>query len=249
MDHRVDLSGKRVLVTGAARGLGAAFAEAASAAGATVVVADILEDRGRDTASRVGATFVPVDLADEASIAHCAAMAAEALGGIDGLVNNGAIATGIGGKPMDEIDVETWDRVMAVNVRGTWLMTRAALPHLRAAGNGKVVNLASDTALWGAPRLMHYVASKGAVIAMTRSMARELGGDGIAVNAVAPGLTLGEATEYVPAERHRHYVEGRAMSRAQHAGDICGTVLFLLCDGADFVTGQCLPVNGGFVFN
>ena len=249
MGHRVDLSGRRVLVTGAARGLGAAFAEAASAAGARVAVADILENRGRDTASRVGATFVPVDLADEASIARCAAMAAEALGGIDGLVNNGAIATGIGGKRMEEIDAETWDRVMAVNVRGTWLMTRSALPYLRAAGNGKVVNLASDTALWGAPRLMHYVASKGAVIAMTRSMARELGGEGIAVNAVAPGLTLGEATEYVPPERHRHYVDGRAMSRAQHAEDICGTVLFLLCDGADFVTGQCLPVNGGFTFN
>lgn len=249
MDPRVDLSGRRVLVTGAARGLGAAFAEAASAAGARVAVADILEDRGRDTASRIGAAFAPVDLADEASIARCATMAAEALGGIDGLVNNGAIATGIGGRTMEEIDAATWDGVMAVNVRGTWLMTRSVLAHLRAAGNGKVVNLASDTALWGAPRLMHYVASKGAIIAMTRSMARELGGDGIAVNAVAPGLTLGEATEYVPAERHRHYVDGRAMSRAQHAEDICGTVLFLLCDGADFVTGQCIPVNGGFVFN
>jgi NAD(P)-dependent dehydrogenase (short-subunit alcohol dehydrogenase family) len=128
-------------------------------------------------------------------------------------------------------------------------MTRACLPHLRRAGNGKVVNLASDTALWGAPKLLHYVASKGAVISMTRALARELGPDGIAVNAIAPGLTLVEATEYVPAERHAEYVEGRAMHRAQQPEDLVGAVLFLLSSGADFITGQVLPVNGGFVFN
>lgn len=249
-----DLAGKRLLVTGAARGLGAAFAESAVIAGAAVAIADVLEDRGRETAAKLAGTggravYVPLDLADPASTDACAAGAADALGGIDGLVNNGAIATGIGGKTLDEIDVETWDRVMNVNVRGVWLMTKAAAPYLRAAGNGKIVNVASDTALWGAPRLMHYVASKGAVISMTRAMARELGGDGIAVNAVAPGLTLVEATEYVPAERHRLYVDGRAINREQHAADVVGTVLFLLSDGADFVTGQLLPVNGGFVFN
>ena len=138
---------------------------------------------------------------------------------------------------------------MQVNVRGTWLMTRACLPALRRAESGKVVNLASDTALWGAPRLMHYVASKGAVIAMTRAMARELGSDGIAVNAIAPGLTLCEATEYVPQERKDHYVNGRAMSREQLPDDVVGTGLFLISRAADFVTGQTLPVNGGFVFN
>lgn len=249
MSPSVTLAGKRLLITGAARGLGAAFAEAAAAAGGSVAIADILEDRGRETAARIDARFVPLDLADEGSVARCAATAVAALGGLDGLVNNGAIATGIGGQTLEEIEVEAWDRVMGVNVRGTWLMTRAALPHLRAAGNGKVVNLASDTALWGAPRLMHYVASKGAVIAMTRAMARELGADGIAVNAVAPGLTLGEATEYVPAERHQHYLDGRAIRREQQAEDVVGALLFLLSDGADFVTGQCLPVNGGFVFN
>ena len=241
----VDLSGKRLLITGAARGLGAAFAEAATAAGAAVAIADILEPPGGGTA----AAHLPLDLADPASIDACAAQAAEALGGLDGLVNNGAIATGIGGKTLEEIDVETWDQVMNVNVRGQWLMTRAALPHLRAAGNGKVVNVASDTALWGAPRLLHYVASKGAMIAMTRAMARELGDDGISVNAVAPGLTEVEATASVPAERHQLYVDGRAMTRAQHPSDVVGSVLFLLSDGADFVTGQLLAVNGGFVFN
>jgi NAD(P)-dependent dehydrogenase (short-subunit alcohol dehydrogenase family) len=163
-------------------------------------------------------------------------------------VNNGAI-TSSGGKTLDELDVEVWDRVMTVNVRGTWLATRAAARYLRASGAGRVINIASDTALWGAPKLLAYVASKGAVIAMTKSMARELGPDRITVNAVAPGLTLVEATEYVPAERHRHYLEGRAIGRAQLAEDVCGAVLYLLSDAAGFVTGQLLAVNGGFVMH
>ena len=142
---------------------------------------------------------------------------------------------------------------MRVNVRGTWLMIKEAAPWLRLAaeknGNASIVNVASDTALWGAPRLLHYVGSKGAVISMTRSLARELGPDNVAVNAIAPGLTLVEATEYVPQDRHDQYVDGRAIPREQHPDDLTGTVLYLLSDGARFVTGQLLPVNGGFVFN
>jgi len=171
------------------------------------------------------------------------------MGGLDGLVNNAAIATGIGGKLMDEIDLETWDRVMTVNVRGTWLMTRAAMPHLKQAGAGAVINIASDTALWGAPRLMHYVASKGAVIAMSRSMSRELGEFNITVNTIAPGLTLVEATEYVPAARLRPYVEGRSLQREQQPDDVTGSVVFFLSDAARFITGQLVPVNGGFVMH
>jgi NAD(P)-dependent dehydrogenase (short-subunit alcohol dehydrogenase family) len=242
------LRDRRILITGGARGLGRKFAEAALAAGARVAIADILEDDGRAAARDIGATFVSLDLARPASIEACAGKAAETLGGLDGLVNNGAI-TSSGGKTLDELDVEVWDRVMTVNVRGTWLMTRAAAPHLRAAGAGRVINIASDTALWGAPRLLAYVASKGAVIAMTKSMARELGPDGITVNAVAPGLTLVEATEYVPAERHRLYQEGRAISRAQLPEDVCGAVTYLLSAAAGFVTGQLLAVNGGFVMH
>ncbi|MEK9677744.1 MAG: SDR family oxidoreductase [Rhodospirillaceae bacterium] len=249
MTSPIQLEGKRLLVTGSARGLGRAFAEAALEAGAQVVIADILEELGLETAQEIGAAFVHLDLGDPYSIAGCAEAAAKELGGLDGLINNGAIATGIGGPDMSEIEIEVWDRVFQVNVRGTWLMSRAVRPHLAASGQGRIVNLASDTALWGAPRLMHYVSSKGAIISMTRSMARELGNEGIVVNSIAPGLTLVEATEYVPEERHRHYIEGRAINRQQMPEDVTGAVLFLLSDAAAFVTGQCLPVNGGFVMN
>ena len=142
-----------------------------------------------------------------------------------------------------------WDRVMGVNVRGTWQATVAATPHLAASGSGRVVNLASDTALWGAPRLMAYIASKGAVIAMTRGMARELGPQGITVNAIAPGLTLVEATAYVPQERHDYYLQGRAVPRAQVPDDVTAAALFLMTRASGFITGQLLPVNGGFVMH
>jgi NAD(P)-dependent dehydrogenase (short-subunit alcohol dehydrogenase family) len=242
------MAGHRVLVTGGARGLGEAFVRALVAAGATVALGDVLHERGTKLAGELGAHYLPMDMADPQAIDAAVAAAAAALGGLDGLVNNAAI-TNSGGKTMAELDVETWDRVMAVNVRGVWLASRAAHPHLKASGRGRIVNLASDTALWGAPRLMAYVSSKGAVISMTRSMARELGDDGIAVNAIAPGLTMVEATEYVPEARHRHYQEGRAIKRAQMPDDLIAALLFLLGPDSGYVTGQVLPVNGGFVMN
>lgn len=246
------LAGRKVLVTGAARGLGLSFASAIARAGARVVIADILDQgpalqRLQDEGAQASA--VRIDLADPHAVETAVAEAARLMGGLDGLVNNAAIATGIGGPLMEELATEVWDRTLQVNVRGTWLVSRAALPHLRASGHGKIVMLASDTALWGAPRLLAYVASKGAVLAMTRAMARELGGDGICVNAIAPGLTQCEATEYVPAERHALYEKGRALPRAQYPADIDGTVVYLLSSLSDFVSGQTLPVNGGFVFN
>ena len=247
MTSPISLDGKRILVTGAARGLGRAFAEAMIDAGATVMVADILREEGQSTADAIGAGFAELDLAIPESVDACMASTVAALGGLDGLVNNGAIATGIGGPKMTEIETDVWDRVMTINVRGTWLMSKASVPHLAQSRAGKIVNLASDTALWGAPRLMHYVASKGAVLSMTRSMARELGDNGIAVNSIAPGLTAVEATKYVPQDRKTLYVENRPFNRTQMPDDVTGAVLFLVSDAASFITGQCIPVNGGFV--
>ncbi len=246
----IRLDGRRVLVTGAARGLGESFARALVAAGARVAISDVLHERGAALAAELGeaACYVPLDLLDADGIRTGVDAAARALGGLDGLINNAAI-TNSGGKAMDELSMETWDRVMDVNVRGTWLVTAAARPHLAASGGGRVVNIASDTALWGAPRLLAYAASKGAVIAMTRSLAREMGADGTTVNAIAPGLTLVEATEYVPQARHDYYMQGRAITRAQIPDDVNAAALFLLTRGAGFVTGQLLPVNGGFVMN
>jgi NAD(P)-dependent dehydrogenase (short-subunit alcohol dehydrogenase family) len=246
----IRLQGRRVLVTGAARGLGAAFARALVDAGAQVVLSDVLHERGQALAKELGAQahYVPMDLAEAASIRAGVDQTAAVMGGLDGLINNAAI-TNSGGKTMDQLDADMWDRVMDVNVRGTWQVTVAATPHLAASGSGRVVNLASDTAMWGAPRLMAYIASKGAVIAMTRGMARELGAQGITVNAIAPGLTLVEATEYVPADRHDYYLKGRAVQRPQVPEDVTAAALFLMTRASGFITGQVLPVNGGFVMN
>ena len=245
------LEGRRILVTGGARGLGYAFAQAIGRAGAHVVIADILAERVQQSATELvaeGLTVhgVTVDLAQPDSIDACVAEATRLLGGLDGLVNNASI-TNSGGKTCEELSLDTWDQVMQVNVRGTWLMTKACLPALRASGHGAIVNLASDTPLWGAPNLLAYVASKGAIIAMTRSLARELGSDNITVNAIAPGLVLVEATAYVPEARHRLYNDQRAIQRPQLPEDVSGAVLFALSDLARFITGQTLPVNGGFV--
>jgi NAD(P)-dependent dehydrogenase (short-subunit alcohol dehydrogenase family) len=244
------LAGRTIVITGAARGVGRAIALACAREGARLVLGDILEEAGRvaarDLAERTEVRFVPIDLDDPDSIQAFAREVGAREGEIHGLVNNAAIATNVGGMSFDEIDLELWDRVMRVNVRGTWLVTRALAP-LFAAG-ARIVNVASDTALWGAPRLLAYVASKGAVISMTRSLARELGPRGIGVTAVAPGILRCEATEYVPAERHRLYETGRAAPGPQQPEDIVDTVAFLLTPGALALTGQVLPVNAGFVF-
>ncbi len=250
----ISLTGRKVLVTGGARGLGESFARALVSAGAQVVIADVLHERGQALAQELGkgtdntAHYVPMDLMDATAIQAGVAAAAKVMNGIDGLINNAAI-TNSGGKTMDQLTLATWDQVMQVNVRGTWLVTVAATPYLAASGSGRVVNIASDTALWGAPRLMAYVASKGAVIAMTHAMARELGAQGITVNAIAPGLTLVEATQYVPEDRHDHYRQGRAIQRPQVPEDVNAAALFLLTRASGYITGQLLPVNGGFVMN
>lgn len=247
------MKGRRVLVTGGARGLGLEFARHAGRAGAAVVIADILANELHAAAEGlraegIQAHSVVFDQSNPESITDCAAQAEQWLGGLDGLVNNAAI-TNSGGKALNELDIDVWDKVMAVNVRGTWLMSRACWPALKVSGRGSIVNLASDTSLWGAQNLLAYVASKGAVIAMSRSMAREMGVDNITVNAVAPGLTLVEATEYVPKHRHELYEGQRAIQRQQVPDDVSGVVTFLLSDLSRFVSGQVMAVNGGFVMH
>lgn len=248
------LQGKKVLVTGAARGLGRDFAQAIAEAGAQVVMADILDELVQKEAIELQqrglkVEAVKIDLSDAVSIQKAVEQAVEYLGGVDGLVNCAALATNVGGKSLMDYDADLWDRVMNINVKGTWLVTKECVPYLKQADAGKVINVASDTALWGAPNLMAYVASKGALVAMTRSMARELGQFNICINTLSPGLTLVEATEYVPQERHDLYVNGRAIQRQQLPQDLNGTALYLLSDLSSFVTGQNIPVNGGFVFN
>lgn len=217
-------------------------------------MADILADLVQEEAEKLAkaglnVSAVSIDLSQKQSIQQAVKAAIDILGGLDGLINCAALATGVGGADMMEYDEALWDRVMTVNVKGTWLVSQACVPHLKASGQGKIINIASDTALWGAPKLMAYVASKGAILSMTRSMASELGTDNICVNTISPGLTLVEATEYVPQSRHDLYVNGRAIQRQQLPQDVNGTAIYLLSDMSSFVTGQNIPVNGGFVFN
>lgn len=241
------LAGRTILVTGAARGLGREIARTCAAAGARLVLADV--DAGCEaTAQETGALFLPVDLADPDSIAAMATRLTAEVGPLHGLCNNAAMATNVGGMGFEDISLDLWDKVMRINVRGTWLMIRACAPMLRASESGRVVNVASDTALWGAPRLLSYTASKGAIISMTRSLARELGPDRVGVTCVAPGILTTESTEYVPEARHRLYAEGRAVPGPQDADEITGTIAFLLSEAALTLTGQVLPVNNGFVF-
>lgn len=243
------LSGRTIVITGAARGLGREIALACAAARAALILGDIdLEGAQRcaQDAQAMGAraSAAHLDLRDPASIS---AFAAAIEGRIDGLVNNGAVATGIGGIGFEEVAIETWDRVMEVNVRGTWLMIRALADKLKQS-KGRIVNIASDTALWGAPNLLSYTASKGAVMAMTRSLSRELGPHGVGISAIAPGILTTESTEYVPEARHKFYEAGRAVPGKQGPEDVTGTVVFLLSDAALTLTGQVLATNRGLVF-
>eukprot|EP01036_Dinobryon_divergens_P038862 gene38862-biopygen30910 len=188
-----------------------------------------------------------MDLCDPAAIRAGVDAAAHWLGGLDGLVNNGAI-TNSGGKDMADLSVATWDQVMAVNVRGTWLATVAAQPHLADSGSGRVVNIASDTALWGAPRLMAYVASKGAVMAMTHAMAREMGADGITVNAIGPGpiaTELFRQSNPDGAPQTQRILNSIAVGRMGTPDDVARAALFFLSPDNGFVTGQVLYVCGG----
>ena len=242
-------SGKRVVITGAGRGLGFAFAERLAREGASVVIAEIDPALGEDASAKIvaqgfDARFVPTDIASEESVAATAKAAAEGCDGIDGLVANAGWANNVGGKTYDEITTEAWDRMMAINVRGTWLTVRAVAPLMK--NGGSIVTVSSDTIYWGPPRLLHYVTSKSAIIGMTRSLARELGERMIRVNCLLPGLTRGEATKEIPQVRWNDYAERTILKRVQQPNDLDGVVAFLLSDDAKFVTAQTIAVDGGF---
>ncbi|AWL35756.1 SDR family oxidoreductase [Streptomyces albidoflavus] len=242
-----------VVVTGAGRGLGLATARRVGADGHRVVLAELDPARGEEAADSLrrdglDAHFVPCDVAEPGSVAAMAEATA-ALGPVHGLVNNAGLADAVGGKYFHEIDVATWDRIMTVNARGPWLAARALLPHLLAGGGGRIVNVASDAALYGSPRLAHYIASKGALIALTRAMARETGEQGVTVNAVAPGLTESESAERIPAERHELYRLNRAIPRPQRPDDLTGLIAFLIGEESRYITGQTFAVNGGFTMH
>jgi len=248
------LQGRTILVTGAGRGLGRAIADRLGEQGATLWLADIREDWGEPAAAGLrdkgfDATFVPVDLRDEDSVAAMT-RAVTADGPVYGLVNNAALADGVGGKLVHELSVEEWDQVTGVNLRGTFLVSRAIVPSIIAGGGGgRVVMLGSDAALYGSPRLAHYIASKGGIAALARAMSRDLGPYAITVNTVAPGLTETEAAAQIPAQRHELYRLNRSLQRPQQPADVVGAVAFLLGNEASYITGQQLVVNGGFVLN
>ena len=241
------------IVTGAAKGLGRAYAVALAREGWSVVVADVL-DAGpvAHEISQFGATahVVPTDVSDEASTGALAEATLERFGRIDALVNNAAIFTSIEKKPFDELSVAEWDRMFEVNVRGTWLCCRAVAPAFKAARAGHIVNVSSMTVPGGIPYFLHYVASKAAVVGLTRALARELGEWGVAVNAIAPDYVPHDA-EYdsQQPEMAAALARQRCFQRDMTADDLVGTLLYLVGPGAAFVTGQTLFVNGGRLFS
>lgn len=245
-------AGKTVIVTGAAGGLGRAFAQGFAAAGARLVVADIDESGVRETASLLASSGaeahpVRVDVTDKASTDALAKAAIDAFGSIDVLVNNAAIYATLTRTPFTEIDPAEWDRVMAVNVKGTWLCSSSALEHMTQPG-GRIINIASATVFSGSPLWMHYVASKSAVIGMSRVMAREVGTRGITVNVIAPGFTLTEASLSLIEDAEQYGVDRGAIKRASQPEDIVGTAMFLASENAGYMTGQTLVVDGGKQF-
>lgn len=248
------LAGRLAIVTGGGRGIGRAIAEAFAAQGAIVVVNDILTDEVAVVAASIAAAggraiAVAGDVTDRGAMDDLARSALEFADGIDILVNNAAIYDGIRAAPLEELTEDEWDRVLAVNVRGVWNATRAVVPAMRRRRYGKILNVASGTVLQGTPFTLHYVASKGAVVAMTRAMARELGPDGIRVNALAPGLTASGASKRWEVPEDRRQATGRAaIEGTLTPDDLVGAAVFLAAPDSDAMTGQLVAVNLGTGF-
>jgi len=250
------LSGRTAIVTGGAKGIGRHYSLALAAEGARVMIADIAD--GRELAQEIAAAHginsvasAVVDVSEESEVEALAAETIERFGGIDVLVNNAALFAPLQETKCTEIDAALWDQVMAVNLRGPFLMVKHVAPHMIERGYGKIINIGSGTAYRGIPWMLHYVTSKGGIMAFTRALARELGGHGIRVNTLAPGFTLSDTVlsenpGHVRTARDRA-VQSRALPRDEHPQDLLGALVFLASADSDFVTGQTIAVDGGNV--
>lgn len=245
------LQGKVAIITGGAQGIGLVYAKALSNEGARVVLADILD--GESAASSITANggeaiFVRTDVSDAGSVQTLADTAEAKFGRIDVLVNNAAIWASLSPKPFDHITPEEWDKVMAVNVKGPFLCARAVVPAMRRNGYGRIINISSGTAFKGTPHFLHYVSSKGAVLSLTKALAREVGADGITVNTLAPGFVLSEqviASPDLVETLSAPVIASRAIKRDQVPDDLIGPLLFLASDDSRFMTGEVVVIDGG----
>jgi NAD(P)-dependent dehydrogenase (short-subunit alcohol dehydrogenase family) len=236
------LDRKVAIVTGGAQGIGAAIASGLEADGATVVVADLNPPEGG----------IRADVASEADVARLVEETLERHGRVDVLVNNAGLYASLEMRAFTEIPLEEWNRVMEVNVASMFLTCRAVVPVMREQGGGKIVNISSGTPFRGVPFLLHYVTSKGAIVALTRALAKELGKDSIHVNCVAPGFTMSDGVKSHPEviEKLRHVsVASRTLQRDQVPEDVVGAVVFLCTPAADFITGQTMVIDGGQYFH
>lgn len=254
-ENDMDLTDKRIIVTGAASGIGRAIALSLAANGAAVAAADIKAPESTVESIRVAgghAIALAANVTESDQVEAMVAGALEGLGGLDGLVNNAGMYSSIVPRPFEQIDIDEWRRLFEVNVFGLMRCCQAVVPHMRAQGGGRIVNIISGTPFRGIPFMLHYVASKGAVLGMTRSLARELGSANILVNGVAPGFTLSEGVMDNPLqlEKLRDISRNaRSLARDQVPEDVVGAVDFFMSEGAKFVTGQTLLVDGGAHFN
>ena len=244
------LEGRSALVTGAGKGLGRAFCIRLAQEGADIMAVTRADMDGlEETAKQVRefgreALTRRVDVSDEADTVEMAQEAVEKFGRIDVLVNNAAYYYGVERKPFEEVAVDEWDRMMAVNVKGPWLCTKAVFPQMNKQGKGKIINLSSEVFFTGSHGFVHYVASKGGVVGLTRALAVELGPYGICVNSVAPGFTDTEASRSL-ADVTKYDTSRTPLKRLQKPEDLLGIVAFLASDDSDFITGQTILVDGG----
>ncbi len=245
------LAGRVAIITGAGQGLGRAFTRALAAAGAVAIIAERNGERGEAVAAEIvaaggKATAITTDVADAASIENMIAVVEQAYGRIEILVNNAAIFSTLEMRPFERIPLAEWEAVLKVNVTGPFLCCRAVLPAMRRAKWGRIINMASGAVTLGRPNYLHYITSKAALVGMTRSMARELGRDGITVNAILPGATFTEIKrETVTPEQKARIIAMQCIPRPEVPEDLIGTVLFLASDASAFLTGQALTVDGG----